>query len=111
MKEVSMTEEPQLELTIESQDEDVISSAEATLGGVVRKRLPPARTIDPQTILELGAAGAQLMTALLALRDRIASRPGAPAIKVRNARADEVDLREADVAEIEAVVTAAEAAG
>jgi hypothetical protein len=99
-----MADELELELVVESQVESVISEVEATLGPVVRQRLPPARILDPAAILGLAAGAVQLINALLDLRDRLASRPDPPAVTVRNAQSDEIDLRAATQSEIESFV-------
>jgi hypothetical protein len=78
------SEPVELELHIDSRDEDTVSQVESTLTSIDVKRWPAAR-MDPVTVLAIAAATVKLITAVLELKAKLAAQHNPPKVNLVNA--------------------------
>jgi hypothetical protein len=98
-KEATMTDQPTLEVVIDTIDEDVIRSIEETMSTIESERWKNAR--DIVTVLTIASSAVALVNALLTLKDRLAGETRALRVTVKNTDREEVDLTSATREDLE----------
>jgi len=105
-----MGEQSELEVVIESADDEIVGDVERALAPADVSRWEPARVVDPLTVLAVAGGIVQLVEGLLSLRDRLRARPSAPMVRLRNAEGHELALDTATPEDLRALLAGGPAA-